>query len=293
MRQIFRGTLRTDARLVSRMNDAGHILAVGQVIGDGQGVAAVLPHPQRQGFDALDERVCVERRHWRAKVAQQRDPHLQYIGDRTNRLGGLGPDGAVVGRVGCVQRRLTARVGFPVEVAAIDDDAADRGPVAADILGRGIDHHGRSMVERTHEQRGSCVVHDQRHAEGPADRCDFGDGECDQLRVRQRFGVIGSGAIVGGASERVGIIRIDEPRFDPLVLQCVGEQVPGAAIEVGRADDTVARARRILYQENADAAQPDPEGGGAATPPSIAASRCSRTSLVGFMIRRCRRCRVP
>ena len=105
------------------------------------------------------------------------------------------------------------------------------------------------MIERTHEQRGSCVVHDQRHAEGPADRRDFGDRECDQFRVRQRFGVIGSGAIVGGASERLGIIRIDEPRFDPLVLQCVGEQVPGATIEVGRADDIVARARQILHRE--------------------------------------------
>ena len=71
-------------------------------------------------------------------------------------------------------------------------------------------------------------------------------GNTVELRVRQRLGVIGAGARVGGAAEILGIGRVDEADLDALVLQRVGEQVPGAAVKVGRADDIVAGAREVL-----------------------------------------------
>ena len=71
------------------MDDAGDILAARQVVGNGERVAAVLPHAQRQGFNALDEQEGVEWRHGRTKVTQQGDAHLQDVGDRPQRLGGL------------------------------------------------------------------------------------------------------------------------------------------------------------------------------------------------------------
>ena len=66
---------------------------------------------------------------------------------------------------------------FPVEIAAVDDDAADRGAVAADIFRRRIHHHRRAVVERAHQHRRRGVVHDQRDAERAADGGDLGDRE--------------------------------------------------------------------------------------------------------------------
>ena len=43
---------------------------------------------------------------------------------------------------------------------------------------------------------------------------------------------------------------IDEAHLDALVLQRVGEQVPCAAVEIGRGDDVVAGAREILHRES-------------------------------------------
>ncbi len=133
---------------------------------------------------------------------------------------------------------------LPRERPAVDQEAADRGAVAAEILGRGIDDDRRAVIERPGEDRRRGVVHDQRNAEATADRRHFRDREGDQLRIGQRLGVIGAGAVVGRAGEILRVVRIDEADLDALVLQRVGEQVPGAAVEVGRGDDVVAGLAR-------------------------------------------------
>lgn len=55
----------------------------------------------------------------------------------------------------------------------------------------------------------------------------------DQFRIGQGFRIISAGLVVGCASEGLRILWIDEPHLDALILQRVGEQVPGTAIEVG------------------------------------------------------------
>ena len=204
-------------------------------------------HPQRQGFDALQNEEGVERADRGAKVAQQRDARLQPVGDGAERLGGLRPDGAVIAGIGRVQGRLAGRVGVPIEIAAVDDGAADAGAVAAEIFGERIHDHGRAMVERADQQGGGGVVHDERDAEPAADGGHFGDGEGAQLRVGQRFGVIGAGAVVGGGGEAFRVGRVHEADFDAHVLERVGEQVPGAAIQIGGRDDVVADTRQVLH----------------------------------------------
>ena len=118
--------------------------------------------------------------------------------------------------------------------------------MAAEIFGRRIDDDRRAVFERPGQDRRGGVVHDQRNAKRTADRRHFRDREGDQLRIGQRLGVIGARARVGRLAEILRIGRIDEAHLDPLVLHRVGEQVPGAAIEVGRGDDVVARPRQVL-----------------------------------------------
>ena len=179
--------------------------------------------------------------HRRAEVAQQRHAHLDDVGDRAQRLDGLRPYRAVIARVGLVQHREALGVLLPVEIAAIDDDAADRGAVAADVFGRRVHDDRGAVLERLAQHRRGGVVHDQRHAQLAADLGDLGDREHFELGVRQGLGVVAAGLGVGGAAEILRVGRIDEAHLDPhRALHRVQEQVPGAAVEVGRADEIVA-----------------------------------------------------
>ena len=85
------------------------------------------------------------------------------------------------------------------------------------------------------------------NAEFPADGGDFGDGEDRELGIGQGLRIIGAGAPVRGAAEIFGVGRVDEADFDALVLQRVGEEIPGAAVEIGGGDDIVADAREVLH----------------------------------------------
>ena len=231
------------------MDHPRHLLAARQILRDRQRVLAVLAHAQRHAFQPLDEQERVERRHRRAEVAQQHHAHAQDIGDRPERLGGLRPHRAVVAGIGRVQQRLAFLVLIPREVAAVDHHAADRGAVAADVFRGRIHHHGRAMVERPHQRRRGGVVHDQRNAElagrSPRPRrwgTRSASGSAASRRSRR-----GCGHRWRARTPRVG--RIDEAGLDALVLQRVGEQVPGAAVQVGGTDDVVAGARQVLHRE--------------------------------------------
>lgn len=49
------------------------------------------------------------------------------------------------------------------------------------------------------------IVDDERDAERAADRRHFGNREDRQLRIRQRFGIVGARPVIGGAQE---ILRV-------------------------------------------------------------------------------------
>ena len=80
---------------------------------------------------------------------------------------------------------------------------------------------------------------------------DLGDRKDRQLRVGQGLGVPGPGSLVAGAHEGFRIGRVDEAHLDALILQGVGEQVPGAAVQVGAGDDVVAGVGQVLHRERA------------------------------------------
>ena len=121
--------------------------------------------------------------------------------------------------------------------------------MAAKIFGRRVDHDRGAVLERPQEVRRCRIVDDERNAERAADCRHFGNRENGQLRVRKQFSVIGARPVVGRAQEVLRVDRIDEANFDSLVLERVGEQIPRAAIKIGRADDVVARSRQILQRK--------------------------------------------
>jgi hypothetical protein len=112
--------------------------------------------------------------------------------------------------------------------------------MAADVLGGGMHHDRGAVIERPADQRRGRVVHDQRHAELPPDGGDLADREYGEFRVGQRLRIVGAGAVVRCLPEGLGVGRIDEADSNAHGGQGVGEQVPGAAVEIGRADHVVA-----------------------------------------------------
>ena len=209
----------------------------------------MLAHAKHDGFETLDEHERVERRHGGADVAQQRDARLDDVGDGAERLHGLGPDRAVVARVRRVEHGETIGVLLPVEIAAIHDDAADRRPMAADVLGRRVHGDGGAMPDGLAQDRTGGVVHDERHADFAPDPGDLRNREYRELGIGQRLAIIAARARVGRTQKVFRIGGIDEATFDPHRAQRVLEQVPGAAINIGRADEIVAGVADVLHRE--------------------------------------------
>ena len=138
---------------------------------------------QRQGLDPLQREEGVEGRERRAEIAQQGRARLDDIGDGPERLDRLHPDRAVIARVRRIERRLALGELLPIEIAAVDDGAADRRAMAADIFGRRIDDDRRAMRRAacTAAARRCCRRSAERHIRGrspPPPR----SGRHDELR---------------------------------------------------------------------------------------------------------------
>src|ERR1700722_7500618 len=248
--QIFVGALARRAGLRRGMDNAHDLRSPGEPCGDRAGVGDMALDAQGERFNALQGEESVERRNRRAEIAQQNHARADDIGDRAKRLDRLDPDCAVIARIRRVEGGLALGEFLPVEIDALDDQTAAPTAMAAKIFGRGINDDRRAVIERTRDQRRRRIVDDQRYAKAAPDRGDLGDREHHQFRIGQRFGVIGAGAGVGGAAEILGVARVDETHFNALVLQRIGEQVPGAAVKIGRGNDIVAGARQILDRKS-------------------------------------------
>ncbi len=82
-----------------------------------------------------------------------------------------------------------------------------------------------------------------------ADLGDFGNREHRELGIGQRLAVVAARLGVGGAAEILRVGRIDEAAFDSHRAHGVLEQVPGAAVDVGRADEIIAGVTDVLHGE--------------------------------------------
>jgi hypothetical protein len=230
---------------ITREDDLRDLGVALQVLGHLHGILVVLADAQRQRLQPLNELEGVERADGGAHVAQQHGAGAQHIGDRPERLCRLHPHLAVIAGVRLVQRGEAFGMLLPRKVAAIDDGAADRGAVTADIFGGRVDDSRGTMLQRPDDERSGRVVDDQRHAEFAPDIRHFADREDVELRIGQGFRIIGFGALIRRPAEILRIGGIDETNLDAEMLQRCGKQRPCAAIEICGAHDIVAGAGKI------------------------------------------------
>ena len=136
-----------------------------QVPRDLQRVLAMLALAQRQRLQPLQEQERVERTEARPDVAQQLHPrldderHVAQAGEVAEHLPELQP---MIARVRLRELRELAVV--PLELARIHNHPANRGAVAADILGRRGDNDVRPVINGPHQADAHGVIHHQRHA---------------------------------------------------------------------------------------------------------------------------------
>ena len=133
----------------------GNMAVTGQELNDLLGVLDMTVNAERQSLGALEQDPGVERADAGALVTQQDSAD---IGCEGGRAGSLGKRDAVVGGVGFSDLGVLARL--PIEVTAVDDHTAQRGAVAADKLGCGVDDDVGTMLQRTEQIRGAEGVVD-------------------------------------------------------------------------------------------------------------------------------------
>ena len=217
----------------------------------GQRVRAVPLHPQMKRLQPQQELERVERRQRRPEIAQQLHPQLDDERDV--------PEAREIPEDIPIVQPVVRRVGRgepgevpvpPVELSGVDDDAADRGPVAADELGGGVDHDVRPVVEGTHQEGGGHrVVHHQRDPRVVRDLRDRGEVERVELGVAHGFRVDRLRLLRERLPEALRVLRVDELHLDPQFREGVVEQVVRPAVEGGRRDDLVPRAGDVQQSE--------------------------------------------
>ena len=212
--------------------------------GDGEGVFGVLPLPEAQGLQPLEELEGVEGAQTGPDIPEPEDPRPEGEGDVPHPrqiAEGFPEFETVVPRVRFGEFRELAV--SPVEFSAVDDHAAYRGPVTADELRRGGRQDVGAEIERPHKPHADGVVHhkrDPRPVGDPGDRLEIGDVD---LRVSDRFGIDGPRLVRDCRRERLGLFRIDEPYGSSQFGQRIMEQLVGPAVEVVAGDDLIAEAR--------------------------------------------------
>ena len=143
-----------------------------------------------QGLGPLQKQKRVERREAGSGVAQALHPRLD---DERQRSEGFGIGNAVIRGIGIDEIREASR-SLPVEVAAVDDDAPDRGAMAADELGGRVDHDIGAPLDRPAERgRGAGIVDHQRQPVLVSDAGKGFDIDHVELGIAQRLGVNGLG----------------------------------------------------------------------------------------------------
>ena len=190
-----------------RMVDVLDLRMVLEEFNDLLGVLDMALNAQRQRLGALEQQECVERRDGSAGVAEKDRADIGY---ESSRADSVREGDAVVARVRLSDRRVLAG-SLPVELAGVDDNAAEGRAVAADELGSGMDNDVRAVLDRTDEVRGAeGVVDDERQAVLVRDLSDGFDVRNVGVRVAEGLDVDSLGVVLDRALELCEVVRVDE-----------------------------------------------------------------------------------
>ncbi|KAB8760612.1 hypothetical protein FH972_026604 [Carpinus fangiana] len=226
-------------RLEAGVRDPRDVLVLLEPLGQGDGVAGVALAAQAERLGAEQQLLGGEGVQGGAQVAQDLDAHADGKGDRAK---GVPELEAVVALAGLDKLGEALAVGAPVELAAVDDDAADGGAVAANPLGGRVDDNVGAVVDGAHKVAAGAkgVVDDDGHAVLVGDGGNLLKVGHVVARVADALEVDGLGLVVDELGKVVGVVAVDKLGLDAEARQEDLELVVGAAVQVAGGDDVVA-----------------------------------------------------
>src|SRR5690606_21055481 len=230
----------------ARIGYPGNLRVLFQPCRDGRCIVAVTLHPERQGFKPREDEEGVERRNRRTQVAQAKYACCDGEGEIAE---GLVKDHAAIVRPRLGQKRNLARL-RPVEVAAVNKDAADGIAMAADELGKRMDDYVCAMLYRADEVgRSKRVVHNQRqamfarHFGNPGDIHEFAAGVGQALYVKRL------GPVVDQLFETRRVVDIGPAHLPAEVQERLAELVDRAAVELAGGNEIVTRLHKRVERK--------------------------------------------
>ena len=217
-----------------------------EIVDDLQGVLHMALDAQGKRLNALQQEERIKRRDRRARVAQK---ERTQIDGESGSADVLREGKAMVARVRLDEPREAPRC-RPVELAAVDDDAAERRAVSADELRRRVNDDVRAVLDGTQLiRRRKRRIDDERNAvlvRDGGDRLDV-----DEVRVRIADGldvddlrVFPNCRLEGRRAAR----RIDKRRLDTEVREGMLKKIVGAAIDRRLSDDVLSRMNESLQR---------------------------------------------
>ena len=190
-------------RMVYMLN----LRVIGQELNDLLGVLNVTLDTQRQSLSALQQQKCVERRNGSTSITQQDSADVGYESSRTNCIC---KRDAVITRVRLSDRCILAGC-LPVELAGINNDAAEGRAVAADELGSRVNNDISAVLNRTDEVRGTeSVVDYERQTVLVRNLCDSLDVRNVGVRVAESLDVNRLSIVLDSAFQFFQIVCINE-----------------------------------------------------------------------------------
>src|SRR5208283_467104 len=148
---------------------------------------------------------------------------------------------AVIGRVGLAETRKAPAFVLPRKGPAVDDRAAQRGPVPAEELGEGMENDVSAMLEGSEKNRGrDRVIYDQRNAVPVRYRCEGFDVAQISGRIADALAVDRARIGINQACDRGRLVVPREAHRYPQTGQEVREQRMGGAVELRHADQVLS-----------------------------------------------------
>lgn len=217
----------------------GDLRMVFEELGDLQSVFTVLRHAKSESFKTRVQKECVLRSLDAAEVAHELCSRLHNV---TLLAESLTVSETMVRRIRFGHARELVVMGFPVEVAAIDDSAADGHCMSIHIFGRRMGDDICAELERLAEDRRcECIVDDERNAVLVSDVCELLDVRDVAGRVRNRFTEESLGVRAESLADFFfACVRVDEGDFNAELLHGDGKKVVGTAVNCGRTDEVIA-----------------------------------------------------
>ena len=212
----------------ARVVHLGDMAVADQELNNLLGVLDMAINAQRQGLGALEQDPGVERADAGALVTQQDSADIGCEGGRTS---SLGKRDTMVGGVGLGDLGVLAAC-LPIEVTAVDDHTAQRGAVATDELGRGVDNDVGAVLQRTEQVRSAeGVVDDNRQTVLLGDLRDGIDVGDVGVGVAERLEVDDRGVVLDGTLDLVQVMGIDKRGLDAKLGERVLQQVVGTTVD--------------------------------------------------------------